>query len=186
MDLDCRYLFRLRFLLLTASRCVLVCLTRPQQIVMANGYLSNRKPLCSRSHLSNRDKAATSELGFICHQENKLTLVGAILIPFDGTFQNRQSVIPVLIQQNQDRYDRSDLLQHWKNGTDYISLESEDDVDELALFLKAREADGVKSVHFFFPNDADARPQISNHIIISVSGFSDGLSALLKACARSP
>jgi hypothetical protein len=132
------------------------------------------------------DKAATSELGFICHQGNKLTLVGVILIPFDGTFQNRQSVIPVLIQQNQDRYDRSDLLQHWKNGTDYISLESEDDVDELVLFLKAREADGVKSVHFFFPNDADASPQISNHITISVSGFSDGFSALLKACGLSP
>jgi hypothetical protein len=30
------------------------------------------------------------------------------------------------------------------------SLESEDDVDELVSFLKAREAGGVKSVHFFF------------------------------------
>jgi hypothetical protein len=54
------------------------------------------------------------------------------------------------------------------------------------MFLKAREADGVKSVHFPFPNDADASPQISNHIVIDVSGFSNRFSALLKACGLSP
>ena len=84
--------------------------------------------LSFKQSLSLNNKTTTSELGFICYQENASTLVGTILIPFDGTFQNRQSVIPILIQKNKDQYHRSDLLQHWKNKTDYIFLESEDDV----------------------------------------------------------
>ena len=33
------------------------------------------------------NKIATSELGFICDQRDKLKAVGVILIPFDGTFR---------------------------------------------------------------------------------------------------
>ena len=62
--------------------------------------------------------------------------------------ENDQDVIPVLIQKNADRYDPSDLLQNWKNGTEYIFVESKDDVDELASFMKANEMDGAQSVHF--------------------------------------
>ena len=47
----------------------------------------------------------------------------------------------------------SNLLQRWKNGTDYMFLEAKDDVDELALFLKTNDADGVKTIHIFFPHD---------------------------------
>ena len=151
-------------------------LEQPQSSVLALSF---------KQSASLNNKTATSELGFICYQENKSTLVGAILIPLDGTFQNRQTAIPVLIQKNKDQVDRSDLLQHWKNKTDYVFLELEDDVDELVSFLKAREANGVKSVHFFFPNDPDASPQVSNHIIINVSGFTDGFGAFKKACAPS-
>ena len=129
------------------------------------------------------DKIATSELGFICDQNDKS--IGVILIPVDGTFENRQRIIPVLIQKNKDRYDPSDLVQHWNNGTEYIFLESNDDADKLASFLKANEADGVKSVHFFFPNDSDAGPQIANHIPINVTGFSDGFGAFQMACDKS-
>jgi hypothetical protein len=129
------------------------------------------------------DKILTSELGFICDQKDQS--IGVLLIPFDGTFENRQRLIPVLIQKKEDEYDPTDLLQHWKNGTEYIFLEAKDDVDKLASFLKAREAEGVKSVHFFFPNDSDAGPQIANHVVIYVSGFSSGFEALQMACAAS-
>jgi hypothetical protein len=128
-------------------------------------------------------KIATSELGFICDQRDKSANVGALLIPVDGTFRNRQRIIPVLIQKNSDQYDSSDLLQHWKNGTEYIFLESNDDVDKLISLLKANEVDGVKSIHFFFPNDSDAGPQIANHIVVDLAGFSDGFSDFQKACA---
>jgi hypothetical protein len=131
------------------------------------------------------DKIATSELGFICDQRDKSNVVGVILIPVDGTFENRQRIIPVLIQKNKDRYDPSDLVQHWNNGTEYIFLESNDGADKLASFLKANEADGVKSVHFFFPNDSDAGPQIANHVVVDVSRFSDGFAAFKMACDKS-
>jgi hypothetical protein len=40
-------------------------------------------------------KIATSELGFICDQRDKSAHVGVLLIPVDGTFKNRQRIIPV-------------------------------------------------------------------------------------------
>ena len=40
--------------------------------------------------------------------------------------------------------------------------------EELASFLKDREAEGVKSAHFYFPNDLDASTQTTNHIIIEI------------------
>ena len=128
-------------------------------------------------------KIATSELGFICDQRDKSAHVGVLLIPVDGTFKNQQRVIPVLIQKNNDQYDPSDLLQHWKNGTEYIFLESNDDADKLTSLLKANEVDGVKSIHLFFPNDSDAGPQTANHIVVELAGFSDGFNDFQKTCA---
>jgi hypothetical protein len=77
------------------------------------------------------------------------------------------------------------LLQKWKNGTEYIFLESQDDGGDLVSFLKINETGGVKSVHCFFRNDLDGGSQISNHIAINVSGFSDGFRAFEMACDRS-
>ena len=81
--------------------------------------------------------------------------------------------------------DPSDLLQNWKNGAEYIFLESKDDVDELASFMKANEMHGSSSVHFVFANSPPEGPQTSNHIAINVSGFSNGFDAFQKACASS-
>ena len=141
--------------------------------------------LSFKQSVPRNSKIATSELGFICDQKDQSAPVGAILIPTDGTFENRQRIIPVLIQKNEDQYDPSDFLQHWKNGTEYIFLESNHDTDKLASFLKANEGDGVKSVHFFFPNDSDAGPQTANHIVVDLAGFSDGFRVFQKACAPS-
>jgi hypothetical protein len=91
------------------------------------------------------NKIKTLELGFICDQRKNPKSVGVILIPFDGTFQSERDVIPVLIQNHADQYDPSDLLQNWKNGVEYISLEAKDDVDDLASFMRANEMDGAKS-----------------------------------------
>ena len=129
------------------------------------------------------NKIETLELGFICDRRKGSKSVGVILIPFDGTFQSDQDVIPVLIQKNADQYDPSDLLQNWKNGVEYIFLEAKDDVEGLASFLKANEMDGAKSVHFVFPNDTSDGPQTSNHIAINLSGFSDGYEAFQIECA---
>jgi hypothetical protein len=132
------------------------------------------------------NKIETLELGFICDRTRDSKSVGVILIPSDGTSQSDQEVIPVLIQKNADRYvGPSDLVQNWKNGAEYIFLESKDDVDELVSFMKANEMDVTKSVHFVFANSPLEGPQTSNHIAIKVSGFSNGFDAFQMACASS-
>ena len=139
--------------------------------------------LAFKQSVALNDKTATSELAFICDQRDKLT--GVILIPFDGTFENLQVVIPVLVQKSADQLDPSDLSQNWKNGIDYIFLDSQDNVGDLASFLKTNEANGVASVHFFFPNVPQSGSQSSNHIAINVSGFSDGFDLFQMACNKS-
>jgi hypothetical protein len=129
------------------------------------------------------NRIETLELGFICDQRKNSKSVGLILIPFEGTFQSDQKVIPVLIQKNSDRYDPSDLLQNWRNGVEYIFVDSKDDVDGVASFMKENEMDGAKSVHFVFANSSHEGPQTSNDIAINVLGFSDGFEAFQMRCA---
>ena len=73
-------------------------------------------------------------------------------------------------------------MQRWENGPGYISLESPDEQEELASYLKDREAKGLKSVHFYFPNDLDASTQTTNHMVIDLAGFSAGLAAFANRC----
>ena len=176
-----------RFLLSTA---VVLYLSVPAAIAAARyGEWLLEQPRSSvltltfKQSASLDNKVATSELGFVCDQGDKSGIVGAVLIPFDGTFEYRQNVILVLFQKNAKEHDPSDLLQRWRNGTDYIFSESKDDIDELASFLKTNDADGEQTIHIFFPHDLDATPQVLNHIAINVSGFSDGFGAFQKACA---
>jgi hypothetical protein len=147
---------------------------------------SSMRTLSFKQSVQLNNKIRSLELGFICDQRKNTKSVGVILIPFDGTFQSDQEVIPVLIQKNADQYvGPSDLLQKWKNGAEYIFLEAKDDVDELASFMKANEMDGAKSVHFVFANSPPEGPQASNHIAINLSGFSNGFDAFRMACASS-
>jgi hypothetical protein len=143
---------------------------------------SSVRTLSFKQSVQLNNKIETLELGFICDRRKGSRSVGVILIPFDGTFQSDQGVIPVLIQKNADQYDPSDLLQNWQNGAEYIFLESKDAVDELESFMKANE---MESVHFVFPNNPREGPQTSNHIAINVSGFSNGFDAFRTACASS-
>ena len=97
--------------------------------------------LSYKQSASINNKTATSELAFLCDQRNKMGVIGAILIPFDGTFENHQDPIPVSIQKKSDEYDRSDLLQNWKNGSEFLFLDVPDDVADLIALLKEKGAD---------------------------------------------
>ena len=66
------------------------------------------------------DQLATSELALLCDQRKKIGFVGAILIPFDGTFESHQDPIPMSIQKKSDEYGPSDLLQKWKNRSEFL------------------------------------------------------------------
>ena len=82
---------------------------------------SSVRTLSFKQSVQLNNKIETLELGFICDRRKGSKSVGVILIPFDGTFQSDQEVIPVLIQKNSDQYDPSDLLQNWKNGANISS-----------------------------------------------------------------
>ena len=111
-----------------------------------------------------------------------MSAFAVLLIPLDGTFRNRQNSITVVIQKIEEQSDASDLMQRWENGPGYIFLESPDEQEELASYLKDREAEGLKSVHFYFPNDPDASTQTTNHMVIDLAGFSAGVAAFANRC----
>ena len=138
--------------------------------------------LSFKRSISFDDRTATSELAFLCNQEEKY--VAVLLIPLDGTFKSRQQTISVAIQRTEEQSDASDLAQRWENGPGYIFLESPDDQEELASYLKDREAEGVKSVHFYFPNDLDASTQTTNHMVVDVAGFSSGVATFTSRCEQ--
>jgi hypothetical protein len=81
--------------------------------------------LSSKRIISFDDRTATSELAFVCNQENKH--VAVLLIPLDGTFTSRHNATPVTIQKIEDQTGPSDLMQRWENGPDCILLESPDE-----------------------------------------------------------
>jgi hypothetical protein len=63
---------------------------------------NSERTLSFKQSVQLNNKIETLELGFICDQRKNSKGVGAILIPFDGTFQSDQDVLPVLIQKNAD------------------------------------------------------------------------------------
>jgi hypothetical protein len=76
------------------------------------------------------------------------------------------------------------LMQRWENGLGCIFLGSPDEQEELASYLKDREAEGVKSVHFYFPNDLDASTQTTNHMVVDVAEFSSGVATFTSRCEQ--
>ena len=58
-------------------------------------------------------------------------------------------------------------------------LEAKNDVDELASFLKTNDADGVETIHIFFPHDLDAIPKYQITSLLMFRDFPMG-SALSK------
>jgi hypothetical protein len=59
---------------------------------------SSARTLSFKQSVQLNNKIETLELGFICDRRKGSKSVGVILIPFDGTFQSDQDVIPVLIR----------------------------------------------------------------------------------------
>ena len=138
--------------------------------------------LSYKQSASINNQTATSELGFPCDQRNKIGVTGTILIPFDDTFEKSRP-IPVSIQQKSDEYGRSDLLQNWQNGNDFLFLDAADDVADLVTLLKEKDAGSDRSVHFYFPSGLNTGQQTSNHIVVEASGFADRFPDFEKGCS---
>ena len=54
-----------------------------------------------------------------------------MLIPFDGTFESHRDPVPILIHKTSDQCDRTDVIQNWRYGNEFLFLDGKDDVAEL-------------------------------------------------------
>jgi hypothetical protein len=105
------------------------------------------------------------------------------MVPFDGTFESHQDPIPVSILRKSDKYGPFDLLQKWKNGSEFLVLDVNDDIADLIALLKEKDTGSDTSVHFHFPNGLDNGQQTSNHIVVDASGFAASFAEFEKGCA---
>ena len=138
--------------------------------------------LSYKQSASINNQTATSELAFLCDQRNRLGVIGTILVPFDGTFESHQDPIAVSIQRKSDEYSPSDLLQKWKNGSEFLFLDVRDDVADLIALLKDKDTDSDKSVHFYFPSGLDNGQPASDHVVVDASGFAAKFVEFEKGC----
>jgi hypothetical protein len=143
---------------------------------------SSTPALFSREMRPGEDKILIAELGFTCDRQHKAGQIVATLIPFEGTYINQQRDVLVLVEKSLHIITPSDLSQKWHNGFKYIFLNDQDLLDKLVTYLKINEANGTESVHFLFSGDFNGKPDILNHVDISLSGFSDGFAVLNTAC----
>ena len=129
------------------------------------------------------NRRATSELAFICDQRNSLGLIGAVLVPFDGSFESHQGAVTLLIQKGDDELSQSDLFQKWSNGSEFLFLDDPNELANLVKFLKGKEFDAeANSVHVHFPTVREDGQQTSNHIIVDASGFGEKFKVFDRDC----
>jgi hypothetical protein len=82
-----------------------------------------------------------------------------MLIPFDGTFESHRDPVPILIQKSSDQYDRTDNIQNWRNGNEFLFLDGKDDVAGLESEGKVDKAKG--DLHNAAGNVKDAARDLS-------------------------
>jgi hypothetical protein len=128
------------------------------------------------------NQTATSELAFLCNRRNGLGVIGAILVPSDGTFESHQDPISVLILRKSDAYAPSDLLQKWKNGSEFLFSDETDDAADLIALLKEKDTGSDRSIHFYFPSGLDSDQQALNHIVVDTSGFAAKFAEFENDC----
>jgi hypothetical protein len=126
------------------------------------------------------DKVTEADFAFICDRHSNPDPYKAMLIPFDGTYDNQQGEVSVLVEKGKDQ--NSNLLQKWQNGYKYLFLTQKDKVTELMDYLKNAEASNINTVTLFFSGDFHGRLEKLNYITLDLSGFSGGLVALHAAC----
>ena len=129
---------------------------------------------------SPNDGFGAPEVAFVCNQESKYVVV--IVAPSPGKFQNQQETVSVAVQRTENNFNSSDLLQQWDNEGNYVFEERPDELDKFTSYLKAQEADGIKSVNFYFPSALVTGGGTTNQVVIDLSGFSRGLGAFKKKC----
>jgi hypothetical protein len=125
-----------------------------------SGSWNNFAVLFSARHISNQLPSTTTwhrrnVVSFAVKETEWVLLAGAILIPFDGTF----------------------------NGSEFLFLDVPDEVADLVTLLKKKDAGSDRSVRFHFRSGLDNDQQTSDHIVIDASGFAAKCAEFERGCA---
>ncbi len=120
--------------------------------------------------LSN-DAIETASFGFSCDRRALSGKIGAMLLPFEGSYNNQQDEVPVLIERSSNQSPSTSLLQKWGNGYKYIFLSPAAEVKTLVEYLKTRQAEGTPFVDVIFSGDYNGRTEKLLKIAVSVSNF---------------
>jgi len=136
--------------------------------------------LVYRAYSSQGGAIRTAEFAFACDRAGK---IGAIIIPFESTYDNQKQSISVYIERSHDPTASPHLTQQWGNGYKYIFLNGDDQVGALANYLKAAEADGEEAVEVLFAGNFNGRTDVLK-IVVGLSDFSKGFSRLEAVCAE--
>ena len=133
-----------------------------------------------RAYSSQGGAIKTANFAFACDRAGK---IGAIIIPFESTYDNQKQSISVYIERSHDPTASPHLTQQWGNGYKYIFLNGDDQVGALANYLKAAEADGEEAVEVLFAGNFNGRTDVLK-IVVGLSDFSKGFSRLEAVCAE--
>ena len=136
--------------------------------------------LIYRDYIAQGEEIRFAEFGFHCERK-RLNEIGARLFPFQGTYDNQQQDVPVLIEPEHNATDSNSLVQKWINGFNYIYL-NQPEVGKLVKYLKQSEEDGVQSVNVLFSGDFNGHTEKLLKVVVELSGFSEGFVAFVKAC----
>jgi hypothetical protein len=131
--------------------------------------------------LSN-DAIETASFGFSCDRRTPSGKIGATLFPFEGSYNNQQDEVPVLIERSSNESPDTSLLQKWGNGYKYIFLNPTAEVKKLVEYLKSRQKEGSPFVDVLFSGDYNGRTEKLLKVAVALSNFSEAFSRFESAC----
>jgi hypothetical protein len=124
----------------------------------------------------------TASFTFVCDRRNRSGEIEATLFPFEGSYNNQQDEVPVLIERSSNPSDDAPLFQKWLNGYKYIYLHPRGEVTKLVEYFKNRQTKGTTSVDVIFSGDFSGGTEKLLRIGIVLTNFSEAFSRFQSAC----
>jgi hypothetical protein len=115
--------------------------------------------------------------------------MSAMIFPFDGTYNNQETKVPVLIEPSRNPNSSNSFYREWGNGYKYIFLNQQDAVKALIEYLKTNQKmDREPSVNVLFSGDYYGRtekPENVLRIVVGLSNFFDSYNNFVETCTAS-
>jgi len=127
-----------------------------------------------------------ADFSFLCDKRSNANNIEVVVFPFEGTYNNRETTVPVVIEPARNPTKRSHLYWEWSNGYKYIFLNQQDAVKKLIEYLQTNEQNGERFVNVLFSGHFHGRIDEVGQLLrfaVTLPNFSEGYSNFEKACA---